>query len=869
MRVMARERVRPIAECTALACAVFALAALATPASAAAPDTGTAPYTYDVPLDPHSPWPKFRRDAAQTARSPVRPRRKGGRLWTFKAREGIFSSPVIGGDGTVFVGSADQNFYAIGRDGKLRWKLPTREIIDSAALLDDRGRVYVPSGDGHLYARDAATGRPVWTYAAQPASETGGLLNWFEGNVAIEGDGTLVVPDDNFRIYGINRDTATTDWAFPTRDNNWSLPAVDTATNSLFVGNNFFLGGAPNLWSIDGATGATQWSADIPGSVVASPLLTGDGKVIVGAFDGFVHAYDKATGRGLWEFPTRDHIYSSPAQLPNGTIVQPSTDGSVYGIDPDDGSKVWQYDTLNPIRSSPAVDGKGNSYIGGGDGRLYVLNADGTLRWAMKLSPGRRATINSSPALGEDVIVAADSNGNIFSVPYDYCLRPKGRRDKRCGPPPQPRPGAHLYSVSPFGILKKKQPRTLDANQPLALWLFVRKGRSRLAFINPKGLRVRVRSVGGGRDGERRGGGQDGGRGRTTLSKRARRPEVFVSGDRRYLVIVPDPRLPTGRSVEVSIDGTYVVHPQRKGLDFTGGRVGGRIHETHRFRVRGGGAGRKFPLRVPRAPGDRSGVWLLNQLALPLPDLLPSYNQIGFESLDFLLGMVESSRPGQAIVWMVGAHAAGTDSSRVVPDPSTTYLVPFVAKYDHGLLTLSNSGGATFVLNGFGIQTEDWRIDARTNSSGRVLGTPETDITVNCADVAVYGPFLEQLGLCAQGRPLRIFGGAAMAPYEGGVQRPPGGVGAVSFSRQGETLVADLTGSRLKPSERSVALLAVDARSGAPLPLDYGTQTTRTTDAAGNLRRVSVPLTAGTGTGPLRVYLMVDAYPAARGKLGG
>src|SRR5581483_3715714 len=29
-----------------------------------------APFAYDVPLDPRSPWPKFRRDATQTGRSP-------------------------------------------------------------------------------------------------------------------------------------------------------------------------------------------------------------------------------------------------------------------------------------------------------------------------------------------------------------------------------------------------------------------------------------------------------------------------------------------------------------------------------------------------------------------------------------------------------------------------------------------------------------------------------------------------------------------------------------------------------------------------------------------------------------------------------
>src|SRR5262249_4865857 len=110
---------------------------------------------YDVPLDPRSPWPKFRRDAAQDGRSPIRPRLTAGRPWSFQTAKGIFSTPVVDGDGNVYVGSADRVFYALAPDGTVRWQLLTGEIIDSAALLDDRGRVYVGSGDGKLYAREA------------------------------------------------------------------------------------------------------------------------------------------------------------------------------------------------------------------------------------------------------------------------------------------------------------------------------------------------------------------------------------------------------------------------------------------------------------------------------------------------------------------------------------------------------------------------------------------------------------------------------------------------------------------------------------------------------------------------------------------
>ena len=131
-----------------------------------------------------------------------------GKQWKYATGRGIFSSPVVGADGTVYFGSADQTFYALHPDGTVRWKIPTGEIIDSAGLLDDKGRVYFGSGDGILRAADAASGAIVWTMQADDPKTIGSYINWFEGNVAIGATGTLYVPNDNFLVYAIDRDTA-------------------------------------------------------------------------------------------------------------------------------------------------------------------------------------------------------------------------------------------------------------------------------------------------------------------------------------------------------------------------------------------------------------------------------------------------------------------------------------------------------------------------------------------------------------------------------------------------------------------------------------------------------------------------------------
>ena len=122
---------------------------------------------WGAPLDPTSPWPKFRRDLAQTGRSDVVPTPDDTLApWVFRTGKGIFSTPVIDGAGNVYLGSADRYFYALDAAGEELWRFETGEIIDSSALLDDAGRVIFGSGDGHVYALDRDDGAELWRFEA-------------------------------------------------------------------------------------------------------------------------------------------------------------------------------------------------------------------------------------------------------------------------------------------------------------------------------------------------------------------------------------------------------------------------------------------------------------------------------------------------------------------------------------------------------------------------------------------------------------------------------------------------------------------------------------------------------------------------------
>ena len=62
------------------------------------------------------------------------------------------SSPAIGSDGTIYVGSRDDNLYAINSDGSRKWAFKTRGRVDSSPAIGSDGTIYVGSNDNNLYA---------------------------------------------------------------------------------------------------------------------------------------------------------------------------------------------------------------------------------------------------------------------------------------------------------------------------------------------------------------------------------------------------------------------------------------------------------------------------------------------------------------------------------------------------------------------------------------------------------------------------------------------------------------------------------------------------------------------------------------------
>ena len=92
----------------------------------------------------------------------------------------MVSSPAIGSDGTVYVGSQDKKLYALsGKSGVKLWEFETGDRVFSSPAIGSDGTVYVGSDDQKLYAIKTDSKGPAkspWPMRGQNARHTGRVM---------------------------------------------------------------------------------------------------------------------------------------------------------------------------------------------------------------------------------------------------------------------------------------------------------------------------------------------------------------------------------------------------------------------------------------------------------------------------------------------------------------------------------------------------------------------------------------------------------------------------------------------------------------------------------------------------------------------
>lgn len=307
----------------------------------------------------------------------------GEERWRYRAGAAVHGSPAVWG-GSVYVTDLESTLHAVdARTGEERWTLETGPILPfpwghesgdiyvsspTLARIQDRQLLYFGAGDGRLYAVSPRSGETLWSL------ETGGRIR----STPAVAEGIVVVGSADGRVYAADAATGELLWRHATRgaelrSGEFGFDRRTIQSSPAIVDGRVHVGARDGfLYALDLTTGERLWDFDHEVSWVnGSPAVAG-GRVFVGTSDGqFVQAVDAATGEELWRRDSQGIVWTSPAVV-DGTVIFAEGAGRIRALDPATGESLWATRLPQNLWSSPVVS-DGVLYIGTHGGGMYAL----------------------------------------------------------------------------------------------------------------------------------------------------------------------------------------------------------------------------------------------------------------------------------------------------------------------------------------------------------------------------------------------------------------------------------------------------------------------------------------------------------------
>jgi len=343
------------------------------------------------PLNDRSDWPTyhggFSLDGVAGTSVPDRP----VRLWRFTTGNQI-DDPPVSTAGRIHFTTADGRLFALDASGRELWKIALTEDAFSSPPLGTDGTVIVGSRRGRLHAFVAATGRNRWTY------DVGGAVQGSANRVALAGGqkGIVVISQADGAIHCV-------DLAGGRRV--WKTTEVDRCDGSASVGGGrIVMGSCASALHVFSVAKAKK-TADIPLGAdcqVAGGVALAGQVAFAGTRCGHVCAVDVAAGKILWtNRDSKRETFTTPA-VNDRHVVFGSDDGKVYCLRRDTGVTTWTFDT-DDTPSSPVI--AADRVVVSSGGTLILLDLEtGRKVWSERVSDW----ITSPAVISGRVIVGAD-----------------------------------------------------------------------------------------------------------------------------------------------------------------------------------------------------------------------------------------------------------------------------------------------------------------------------------------------------------------------------------------------------------------------------------------------------------------------------
>ena len=237
-----------------------------------------------------------------------------------------------------------------------------------------------------------------------------------------------------------------------------------------------------------------------------------------------------------------------------------------------------------------------------------------------------------------------------------------------------------------------------------------------------------------------------------------------LAGDGHFIHVVPDGFLRPDTRYSVRVAG---------GWEGDGAR--------DRWTARSASARLRCAAGARRSRPGRAGCPRSSSAAWPCrcPPIVPSLNQIGFDSYDMVVGALEVSKPdasgeGSLLLWAVSTRRG--PGGVPVADRRGAFSFPLAGRYRDDSVIVSQRGlNLTFSFGDVPLR----RFELRMQLDGRLRsrGGAALYVEVSCPDVPVYGPAFIAIGLCNEDLTLPASGTFVTGRYPaaGPANRRPAG----------------------------------------------------------------------------------------------
>ncbi len=283
-------------------------------------------------------------------------------IWKRGIRAEISGSPACSEDKIVIAGR-DGSVYCFRSDSKLLWSKDLESAIFSSPVIGDNGNLYLTTLNGGLFKFNL----------------NGKLILKNEYNVKIRST-PLVIKDQVIlvsqkgKIFSVRKSDGKIRWEFFSDNECFSSPVFDRGVIFVPLKNYILLALS--------VKGKKRWEFKAKGVIFSSPAIGSDGSVFFTCMDHHLYKLS-SNGKLKWKFKTKRWVLSSPVIDSKGNVYFGSYDRMFYSVSKD-GIIRWKYKGKGSFNSTAVIGSAGNIFTGNSSGSIYKFSSKGKIVWKYK-----------------------------------------------------------------------------------------------------------------------------------------------------------------------------------------------------------------------------------------------------------------------------------------------------------------------------------------------------------------------------------------------------------------------------------------------------------------------------------------------------